>query len=153
MNLTILKLPRLCLFSALSVLIFGLGATAEVVNTPPDNVPVKSDYGAWWQDAKFGLFINWNPSCLLEGEISWSRSAPRLGLEDKYNWPQYAGGIPVEIYDNLYKMFNPTQLKINIIGRNMPGASRLKSMTTCTKCLIRPSSMPMNGWPWPRPRG
>lgn len=31
----------------------------------------------WFRDAKFGLFVHWNPSSLLEREISWERNATR----------------------------------------------------------------------------
>ena len=104
---------RVGVFITVFVLAFSLCAMAEETKTSHENVAVKSGHDKWWKDAKFGLFINWNPSCLLGGEISWSRSAPRLGLEAKYNWPPYSGGIPVEIYDNLYKMFNPSQFDAN----------------------------------------
>jgi alpha-L-fucosidase len=40
---------------------------------------------------RFGMFIHWGPVALKGTEISWSR-----GRE-----------IPVEVYDNLYKEFNP----------------------------------------------
>jgi alpha-L-fucosidase len=45
----------------------------------------------WWKDARFGMFIHWGPVSLKGTEIGWSR-----GKE-----------IPVEEYDNLYKLFNP----------------------------------------------
>jgi alpha-L-fucosidase len=44
-----------------------------------------------WKDARFGMFIHWGPVTLKGTEIGWSR-----GDE-----------IPVEVYDNLYKQFNP----------------------------------------------
>ena len=56
----------------------------------------------WWQDAKFGLLIQWGPSTLTGEEISWSRGA-RGGKDGG------AGDIPVEVYDNLYKRFNPVK--------------------------------------------
>jgi hypothetical protein len=56
-----------------------------------------------FMDLKFGVFIHWNPSCLIEAEISWSRFGPR-GTEEKAQ-----GGIPVDEYDNLYKKFNPVK--------------------------------------------
>jgi alpha-L-fucosidase len=46
---------------------------------------------AWWQDARFGMFIHWGPVSLRGTEIGWSRGSQ----------------IPVEEYDNLYKEFNP----------------------------------------------
>lgn len=56
----------------------------------------------WFRDAKFGLFIHWGPVSLKGTEIGWSR-----GGERKY--PQGKGEIPVEVYDNLYKKFNPVE--------------------------------------------
>ncbi len=57
---------------------------------------------AWWREARFGMFIHWGPVSLKGTEIGWSRGAPRPGLRGM-------GEIPVEVYDNLYKEFNPTQ--------------------------------------------
>jgi len=47
----------------------------------------------WWRESKFGLFIHWGPVSLKGTEIGWSR-----GRE-----------VPVEVYDNLYKDFNPVK--------------------------------------------
>jgi alpha-L-fucosidase len=55
-----------------------------------------------WQEMKFGLFIHWGPVSLKGTEIGWSRGGQRRGRKDKST-----GSIPVEIYDNLYKQFNP----------------------------------------------
>jgi alpha-L-fucosidase len=44
-----------------------------------------------WKDARFGMMITWGPVALKGKEISWSR-----GVE-----------IPADVYDNLYKQFNP----------------------------------------------
>ena len=56
----------------------------------------------WWREARFGLFIHWGPVSLKGTEIGWSRGGERRGREG-------TGQIPVEIYDNLYKEFNPTE--------------------------------------------
>ncbi len=56
----------------------------------------------WWRDAKFGLFIHWGPVSLKGTEIGWSRGGERRGSRG-------TGSIPVEVYDNLYKQFNPTR--------------------------------------------
>lgn len=55
---------------------------------------------AWWKDARFGLFIHWGPVSLKGTEIGWSRGGERRGTGG-------TGEIPVEIYDTLYKDFNP----------------------------------------------
>jgi len=56
----------------------------------------------WWRDAKFGMFICWGPVSLKGTEIGWSRGGQRRGARGR-------GPIPVEVYDNLYKQFNPTR--------------------------------------------
>ncbi|MFO7976346.1 MAG: alpha-L-fucosidase, partial [Candidatus Hydrogenedentota bacterium] len=56
----------------------------------------------WWREARFGLFIHWGPVSLKGTEIGWSRGGERRGREG-------TGEIPVEVYDNLYKEFNPTE--------------------------------------------
>ncbi len=57
----------------------------------------------WWRDARFGLFIHWGPVSVMGTEIGWSRGGERRGLGE-------AGTqIPVEVYDNLYKQFNPVK--------------------------------------------
>ena len=48
------------------------------------------------------MFIHWGPVSLEGTEISWSRGGERRGIEG-------TGQIPVEIYDNLYKKFNPVK--------------------------------------------
>jgi len=58
----------------------------------------------WWRDAKFGLFVHWGPVSLKGTEIGWSRGGERRGRNDKKT-----GEIPVEVYDNLYREFNPTK--------------------------------------------
>lgn len=58
----------------------------------------------WWREAKFGVFICWGPCSIAAQEIGWSRNGPRPGLN-----PDHAeGGVPLEVYDNLYLQFNPT---------------------------------------------
>ena len=56
----------------------------------------------WWRDAKFGLFVHWGPVSLKGTEIGWSRGGERRGREG-------TGTIPVEVYDNLYREFDPTR--------------------------------------------
>jgi len=59
----------------------------------------------WWRDAKFGVFICWGPVSIMGTEIGWSRKGPRPGHRSKYA----KSGVPLEVYDNLYKKFNPTK--------------------------------------------
>ena len=81
---------------------------AQVANQVSASDPAKSSGNAatldWWQDAKFGFFINWGPSSLTGKEISWSRGGERPGLPNTL-----PGDVPVDEYDNLYRVFNPTE--------------------------------------------
>ena len=54
-----------------------------------------------WRADRFGLFIHWGPVSLKGTEIGWSRAGERRG----YRGP--GTEVPAEIYDNLYKEFNP----------------------------------------------
>jgi alpha-L-fucosidase len=56
---------------------------------------------AWWRTARFGMFIHWGPVSLTGQEISWSRANSNTNCPNN-------GPIPVAIYDNLYKKFDPT---------------------------------------------
>jgi alpha-L-fucosidase len=56
----------------------------------------------WWREARFGLFIHWGPVSLKGTEIGWSRGGERRG------YGSHGTEVPVEVYDNLYKQFNPT---------------------------------------------
>ena len=53
---------------------------------------------AWWQEAKFGMFIHWGPCSLASVEISWPI------MEPEPRW-----GITQDEYVNLYKRFNPVK--------------------------------------------
>ncbi|MBN2270605.1 MAG: alpha-L-fucosidase [Sedimentisphaerales bacterium] len=57
---------------------------------------------AWWRQARFGMFIHWGPVSLKGTEISWSRANSNPECPNQ-------GSIPAEVYDNLYKEFNPVE--------------------------------------------
>ncbi len=54
----------------------------------------------WWREARFGMFIHYGPVTLTGLEISWSRANSNTNCPNN-------GPTPVEVYDNLYKKFNP----------------------------------------------
>jgi alpha-L-fucosidase len=56
---------------------------------------------SWWREARFGMFIHWGPVSLTGQEISWSRANSNTNCPNN-------GPIPVAVYDNLYKRFNPS---------------------------------------------
>ena len=57
-----------------------------------------------WKDMRFGLFIHWGPVSIVGTEIGWSRGGERRGRQGGR-----PGIVPVEVYDNLYRMFNPVK--------------------------------------------
>ncbi len=79
----------------------------------------------WWRDARFGMFIHWNPSSVAACEISWSKlfyddvgenlkfnPRPGPGLMGKDEWREpwldwFKPPVPREVYDNLPKSFYP----------------------------------------------
>lgn len=63
----------------------------------------QADRMNWWREARFGLFIHWGPVSLKGTEIGWSRGGERRGTGGA------PGEIPVDVYDNLYKEFNPVE--------------------------------------------
>ncbi len=61
-----------------------------------------------WKDLRFGMFIHWGPVSIVGTEIGWSRGGERRGRKDAKT-----GEIPVDVYDNLYKKFNPQKFNAN----------------------------------------
>ncbi len=79
----------------------------------------------WWRDARFGMFIHWDPSSVAACEISWSKlfyddigenikpnPRPGPGLMGKQEWSKpwldwFHPPVPREVYDNLPKSFYP----------------------------------------------
>jgi len=79
-------------------------AAAPAPAPADEYLAAKAEDLAWWREARFGLFIHWGPVSLKGTEIGWSRGGERRGRKDKST-----GAIPAEVYDNLYKEFNPTK--------------------------------------------
>lgn len=78
----------------------GPGFAAENANAPAVPKPYPTHL-RWWAEARFGIFIHWGPVSLKGTEISWSRANSNPKCPNR-------GEIPVEVYDNLYHQFNPT---------------------------------------------
>jgi len=99
------EFPKKIFFFLPLILIAGIIAiSAQVPGRGETGPKPKANQAAFkeWQDMHFGMFIHWGPVSLRGTEISWSRGGERRGIEGK-------GEIPVEIYDNLYKQFNPVE--------------------------------------------
>jgi hypothetical protein len=56
----------------------------------------------WWREARFGMFVHYGPVTLIGQKISWSRANSNPRCPNK-------GPTPAEVYDNLYKEFNPVK--------------------------------------------
>lgn len=92
---------------SLALLLLMTGTSCK---SPPSPSPAAAAAGVapqadrlqWWREARFGMFIHWGPVSLKGTEIGWSRGGDRRGYGSKGN------EVPVEVYDNLYKEFNPT---------------------------------------------
>ncbi len=55
----------------------------------------------WWAEGRLGIFVHWGPVSLKGTEISWSRANTNPKCPNR-------GEIPADVYDNLYREFNPT---------------------------------------------
>ena len=91
----------ICVLASLFLLALTLQA-AEPQTTPEATTPRPyPERLQWWADGRFGLFIHWGPVSLKGTEISWSRANTNPKCPN-------SGVIPADVYDNLYKDFNPT---------------------------------------------
>ncbi len=89
MKLPALLLPLLALLSAPA-----RSAEFDPFSETPEAYDARAQ---WFRDAKFGVFLHWNPAVNCGGEISWIRKQPMGDM------PQ----VPAEVYDNLYLKFDP----------------------------------------------
>ncbi len=95
-------------------------AFAQAQTATPSQTETKAAHEArlaWWRAARFGMFIHYGPVTLTGKEISWSRA------NSNTNCPNH-GPTPVEVYDNLYKQFNPT----NFNAADWAGIARMAGM-------------------------
>jgi len=83
--------PKISLLLATALLagLTPMPAAAAAATFPP----VQPEAMRNWQDKRFGMFIHWGPVSLTAHEIGWSRGTQ----------------TPIDVYDNLYKQFNPTK--------------------------------------------
>ena len=69
-----------------------------------DMLTAKPEVVEAWQDMRLGMFVCWGPVSLTGLEIGWSRGAPRGG---EFRVREGQGPTPVDVYDNLYKKWQP----------------------------------------------
>ena len=87
------------------MVVFGILMLGMVSCNSGNNEEFKNLYEkdmAWWQEARFGMFIHWGISSLMGQEISWTRE-----------------GYGAARYDSLALRFNPTDFDADqwIAGR------------------------------------
>ena len=87
---------------AVGVIACGLGILCVATTADEAYLAAQDSDMHWWRAARFGLFVHWGPVSLKGTEIGWSRGGERRGTGG-------TGSIPVEVYDNLYKEFNPVK--------------------------------------------
>ncbi len=85
-----------------SLVVSSVPAEEGCAGPASESLTAKPQDLQWWREARFGLFIHWGPVSLKGTEIGWSRGGERRGTGGK-------GEIPLEVYDNLYKEFNPVK--------------------------------------------
>ena len=91
-----------CLLVVIFVGLLSTSIVAEETVVTPLTPAQREARLQWWRDAKFGLFIHWGPASLSGKEISWARRGhpfDHVGHE----------AVDAEVYDNLYKKFNPVK--------------------------------------------
>ncbi|MCY2950523.1 MAG: alpha-L-fucosidase, partial [Planctomycetota bacterium] len=96
------RLAHLTVWALLSLAPVGAMPAAETQLPAPSATPRPyPERLRWWAESRFGMFIHWGPVSLKGTEISWSRanSNPKCPNRDP---------IAADVYDNLYKDFNPT---------------------------------------------
>jgi alpha-L-fucosidase len=93
---------RVVVVALLAALLLSAGMLLAAEAQAAENKPVRDARLKWWREARFGMFIHWGPVSLRETEISWSRANSNPACPNN-------GPIPVAVYDNLYKDFNPVK--------------------------------------------
>jgi alpha-L-fucosidase len=96
-------MKRMLTLSVIAVLSCGVSSGAEPPSAPsaapPRSYPERL---RWWAEGRFGMFIHWGPVSLKGTEISWSRANTNPRCPNN-------GPIPADVYDGLYKEFQPTR--------------------------------------------
>jgi alpha-L-fucosidase len=93
-----------CFFLLFSLVLAIGPVLAESTSLAPAGNETPAQHEArmkWWRDARFGMFIHYGPVTLTGQDISWSRANSNPACPNH-------GKIPVDVYDNLYKRFNPS---------------------------------------------
>lgn len=115
-----------CFIAALASITFA-ASPAWTEQADSDFGATEEDY-QWWREARFGVFIHWGPGSVIykhglqrasppPGHPPYSEksyNARNLPVPDEIGNGEYVkyrsvGRAPVAVYDNLYRVFNPTK--------------------------------------------
>ncbi|MHC5067280.1 MAG: alpha-L-fucosidase [Planctomycetota bacterium] len=121
------RLRRSALATFLCLNLIPSLTAADQAEAVDPTVIVESDYD-WWREARFGIFMHWAPSSLLEmPNGSWRRKGndmnkgrnetqdtpPQAITDGSYRkileQPARTRKAPFEIFDNLHHIFNPSE--------------------------------------------
>lgn len=134
------KVKQVKYYLLFSLLLFSLLLRAQEVvsSVPGESQKQYEERIKWWREGRFGIFIHWGPVSLKGTEIGWSRG----------------NQVPVEIYDNLFKQFNPRKFDPNqwarlfkqagakyvvIVTKHHDGFSMFDSALTDYDCMGTPA--------------
>lgn len=107
----------------ITLLVSIIMLTGNILFAQDKTGPTKEDY-QWWREARFGIFIHWNMSSILavkggswyradnNNDIGLNKTTTEIPQEIKdgsYQQYRHKKGVPREIYDNLFHIFNPTE--------------------------------------------
>ncbi len=98
------KLIAIITITALVIITNSMAETASAKT--PLQTKSRTEVVQQWQDLKYGLFVHWGPCSVAGVEIGWGRNAPRSGNPNSW-YPPKDKMVDGDVYDNLYKEFNP----------------------------------------------
>ena len=105
----------------------ALAAAASTYVMPKETREQKDARMKWFQDARYGLFITWGPSSIQGTETSWGRKAKQV-MDGRPTPPPNGRD---EVYDNLYKQFNPEKFNADEWVRIAKDAGMKYIVFTC----------------------
>ena len=101
-NLRLVPVAAYCLCGLAAVGLL-LATAGQQLAAPPAKQP-KAQHDQrmrWWRDARFGMFIHWGLYAIPAGE--WQ------GKTNHAEWIRHTAKIPIEVYDQYVKQFNPVK--------------------------------------------
>ncbi|TRX66076.1 alpha-L-fucosidase [Carboxylicivirga sp. M1479] len=120
------KLSVLCV--AITTTLLSLSSITGFSQVKPTKIGATIDDYDWWRKARFGIFIHWGPGALVHKNAFRRKdenkhlgsfhnkarnSSQKPVPEEIFNggWKKYidAPDCPMDIYDNLYQIFNPVE--------------------------------------------